>query len=139
MNKKLQFLVLGVVLILAILFFSVKWAFRPASKSVEKEKADFTMEASALAGEFEIDEQKANVMYLDKVIQVKGIIDNISDEKTVISVTLKDPESLSGVICSFDKSSLTITQLTPGEKITVKGICTGYLLDVVLSKCALVE
>ncbi len=139
MNRKQIFLIAGSILAIIILIIVVKWIFQPASKSVQKEEAEFMFGASALVNEFIIDEQMANSLYLDKIIQVSGTIDNIADDGSVVVVSLKDPEGSSGVLCSFDKSSLSVEKLTLGNKLTVKGICTGYLLDVVLTKCALVE
>jgi len=139
MNRKQIFLIAGSILAIIILIIVVKWIFQPASKSVQKKEAEFMFGASALVNEFIIDEQMANSLYLDKIIQVNGTIDNITDDGSVVVVSLKDPESSSGVLCSFDKSSLSVEKLALGNTLTVKGICTGYLLDVVLTKCALVE
>ena len=139
MNRKQIFLIAGGVLVIIILIITVKWIFQPASKSVQKEEAEFMFGASALVNEFITDEQMANSLYLDKIIQVTGTVNNIVDDESVIVVSLKDPESTSGVLCSFDKSVLSADDLTVGTKITVKGICTGFLLDVVLTKCSLVN
>ena len=139
MNRKQIFLIAGGVLVIIILIITVKWIFQPASKSVQKEEAEFMFGASALVNEFITDEQMANSLYLDKIIQVTGTVNNIVDDESVIVVSLKDPESTSGVLCSFDKSVLSADDLTVGTKITVKGVCTGFLLDVVLTKCSLVN
>ncbi len=139
MNRKQIFLIAGSILAIIVLIIVIKWIFQPASKSVQKKEAEFMFGASALVNEFIIDEQMANSLYLDKIIQVNGTIDNITDDGSVVVVSLKDPESSSGVLCSFDKSSLSVEKLALGNTLTVKGICTGYLLDVVLTKCALVE
>ena len=139
MNRKQIFLIAGGLLIVIILIIGVKWIFQPASKSVQNKDAEFMFGASALVNEFITDEQMANSLYLDKVIQVTGTVNNIVDNGSIIVVSLKDPESTSGVLCSFDKSALSTDKLTLGSTITVKGVCTGFLLDVVLTKCSLVE
>ena len=141
MNRKQIFLIAGGVLVVIILIIGVKWIFQPASKSVQNKDAEFMFGASALVNEFITDEQMANSLYLDKVIQVTGTVNNIVDDGSIIVVSLKDPESTSGVLCSFDKSSVlsSADKLTMGSTITVKGVCTGFLLDVVLTKCSIVE
>ena len=139
MSRKQIFLIAGAVIGIIILILVVRWIFQPAAKSVEKQEAEFMFGSSALVHEFETDEEMANSLYLDKVIQVKGTVNNVSDDGTVVVVTLKDPESVSGVLCSFDVNSVSSEKLITGTEITVKGICTGYLLDVVLTKCALVD
>jgi len=128
-------IIIGIIALLLIL----RWVFQPAAKTVQKEEADFMFGVSALVNEFETDEEMANSLYLDKVIQVNGTIDKISGDETIVVITLKDPESISGVLCSFDKSTVPPGKLVLGNKLTVKGICTGYLLDVVLTKCTIIE
>jgi len=139
MNRKQIFVLAGAFLALIILLLALKWVFRPASKTVQKEKPEFIFEASALVKEFETDEQTANTLYLDKIIEVSGTVDDITEDETVIIVTLKDPGSISGILCSFDKSTVASENFEKGEKIDVKGICTGYLMDVVLTKCAVTD
>lgn len=139
MKRKQIFLITGSVLVVIILIFATIRIFQPASKSVQKNEAEFMFGASALVNEFMTDEQMANSLYLDKVIQVNGIIDNIADDGSVVVVSIKELNGVSGVLCSFDKNMLLGKELKTGDEITVKGICTGYLLDVVLTKCSLEE
>ena len=60
MNRKQIFLIAGGILAIIILIIGVKWIFQPASKSVQKEEAEFMFGASALINEFITDEQMAN-------------------------------------------------------------------------------
>ncbi len=138
MTRKQIFLLAGAIIAVIIIFITIK-VFQPASKSVRKEKPDFQFTVPDLVNEFESDEEAANSLYLDKIIQVNGTIENIADDETSIILTLRDPEAISGVLCSFDKSITSVNKFTLGSDITVKGICTGYLLDVVLIKCIVVE
>ena len=139
MNRKQIILIAASVLALVVVILVIWWVFQPASKTVQKEKPAYTMEASELVQEFETDEAMANSLYLDKIIQVGGTIDNISEDETILLVTLKDPGSLSGTICSFNKSTVLDKQFEVGSRIEIKGICDGYLMDVILTRCALIE
>jgi predicted phosphodiesterase len=139
MNRKQILLLTGGLLALIIILLVIRYVFQPASKTVEREKPDYTLEASDLVKEFETDEESANALYRNKIVQVSGIIDNITEDKDVITITLKNPGSVSGTICSFNKSTVMDKKFEIGSRVDIKGVCDGYLLDVVMTRCALVE
>ena len=139
MKPKQIIVIAGVIIGIIVVVLVFLKVYQPTLKSVEKIDPDFTLSSTTLVSEFENDEKMANSLYLDKIIEVSGTIANISDDGSVVVVTLREPESLSGVLCSFDKNYISMEKMSLGTKVTIKGICTGYLLDVVLTKCALVE
>ncbi len=138
MTRK-NILITGSVSAFVIIAIVVFWVFRPASKTVKSKKADVEITAENLIQAYEADEAEANKLYNDKVILVTGTIAGITDDAAVITVTLKNPESISGVLCSFDKNTISKEVFTVGDEVKIKGICNGYLMDVVLNKCFLQE
>ena len=49
-------------------------------------------------------------------------------------------ENPGGVICEIPGSNIPEgLNLQTGKELTIKGQCTGFLMDVVLVKCVLVE
>jgi len=135
-----------VVVLLLVLFgfvFVKFYVFRKADTSVASKKADVEITVSDLVKSFEIDEKAANTKYLSKIILVKGIVDNVADTKNdtaaEITIYLKDKGKTSGVMCSFDKSIIHKDAVKSGDSVSIKGICSGYLMDVVMNKCALVK
>jgi type II secretory pathway pseudopilin PulG len=139
MSRKYVILILIGIVALLLVVLAIKWVYKPAKKSVESEKAVAEVAASALISDFGADEQKANEAYLGKVILVSGMIESITEDSAMITVTLKSPNDLSGVICSFSKTTVSTTAFHIGQQIKVKGKCDGYLMDVVLTKCSLVK
>jgi hypothetical protein len=137
MSKKLKIALILLFVAALAAFLAVKWVYKKADVSVKSRKVDIQIDASALLQKYEMQEDSANSLFLNKVVAVSGTIDKISRNEEGISVYLKNKEDISGVICSFDKSAIDTLLLKQGEQIRVKGICTGYLMDVVLSKCAL--
>ena len=115
------------------------WTFRKADTSVSSKKADYELEASELLQRFEENEQLANEKYLGKILVVQGIINDITEDSLNISLHLDADNELSGIICSFNKAVINPQSVTIGDNVKVKGICTGYLLDVVMNRCSLVE
>jgi hypothetical protein len=139
MSKNVKRIILAAIVFvaLAVFMFIKFYIFKKADISVGSKKADVEMVAADLVKSFESDETAANGKYLNKIIAVKGTVDKISDNKEDISVYLKEGNESSGVMCSFDKSTIQKDAVKPGDKISVKGICSGYLMDVVLNRCAI--
>lgn len=139
MNTKRIILYVTLAVIVVGAVFIYLWTFRKAEVSVGSQKAAFVMNADELLKQFEDDETSANTTYLDKVILVKGPVSSFTEDSLVTTVYLKDPEAISGVLCSFNNSVIDTGKLSTGEIVQVKGLCSGYLLDVVLNKCILVK
>ena len=138
MKQKTILIIAAIAVIVAIAAYAGWYIFRPGNTSVKK-GADFELNATELVNAFEMNEEDANAKYLGKIIQVTGRVDDITIEKEVVTVTLKNAEDISGVICSFDGSSYPEEELDTGQTVSIKGICSGYLLDVVLNKCTVVK
>lgn len=100
--------------------------FTKPHRDVTKEQG-VSITAQALYEAFHTNESAANAKYLDKAIQIQGEVANVStnqDGKTVIDFKTNDP--LVVINCTFKQSP---GNLHPGETITFKGICTGYIPD----------
>lgn len=98
-------------------------------RNVGTEKA-VKVPAFDLVNAYENDEAAANARYLDKILEVKGEIASVSkNQKGEQVITLKGTD-MSGLICTLDSSPEL--NVKPGMLVLVKGICTGFLTDVVL-------
>jgi len=90
------------------------------------------VDAVELFSRYTANEQQANAIYLNKALEVTGKVLEVKDnqqEKPQIILEAGDP--MFGIACTMDKASVNVK---PGDKITIKGICTGYLNDVILIK-----
>ena len=126
------------VLLLAIAGSAVGfYLWNKPHQNMEKAAADITIEAAELFAAFDTDETAANTEYLDKVIQISGTVRSSShNEEGDVKVTLDSGDEMFGVICELDElTEHTRTTFDPGEKVTMKGKCTGKLMDVVLVRC----
>jgi len=98
-----------------------------------------TLEAEQLLAEFTLDETAATAKYVgvtEQAIQVSGTIRTMEptgDGKVTVVLETGDP--LAGVTCEFAEAEVPLTWRS-GSRVTVKGICTGLLMDVVLVRCA---
>ena len=131
-GKKIVISVLVLVIALAVVGYKM---YNKPHVNVASEKADITITANKLFADFSNDEEKANAIYLDKIVEVKGVIGKIAKEEKVI-INLNTGDDFGSVLCHLsDSSTEKVKDIKEGESIKVKGICTGFLMDVVLVKC----
>ena len=126
------------ILILAIVgaFVAYKMYNKPHI-NVAETSSDISLQAKTIIDNFSSDETKANEKYLDKIIKVTGEIVSIKteNETTIISLNGND---FGNVLCYLsDETKNEISSLKEGQIISLKGICTGFLMDVVLVKCVI--
>lgn len=136
MNNKISIAILFVLVALVGAIIVWKYTFRKSDINVALQKPDVEITASDLLHAFESDENQANALYLDKVLLITGFVESVSEDSVGISVYIKSPDALSGIICGFDKAA-SIELVEKGSVVRIKGICTGYLMDVVMNRCSL--
>ncbi len=136
MNKK-YFFIGGIVLLCFI-----GWGFYLYNKphaNTANQKADFIISTVDLYTAFQKDETTANKKFLGKVIEVKGSVYAVQTGTKNTNI-LMDASEMGGVNCSFsNEEPHSLQSLKKGNIITVKGRCTGFLMDVNLVDCVLKE
>jgi hypothetical protein len=102
---------------------------------VEDQKA-VSVDADSLFNAFSTDENAANKMYLNKVIQVKGTVaDLITNQEGKQVATLATADPMGGIQCTLREN----VSFKTGDVVTVKGFCHGLTLGVLLDDCVLVK
>jgi tRNA_anti-like len=134
MRKKYLFGILILVLVLSGL--GIYHAFKPHS-NVSGEDAVANLSAPDLYQDFQHDENAANKKWVGKVIEVSGIISSVNESADYVSVNLKAVAD-GGVNCSIAIKDLDPEEkFKKGDSLTIKGKCTGFLMDVNLVDCVL--
>jgi tRNA_anti-like len=112
---------------------------KPADLSNLKEQA--TIDAIKLIGDYENDEAIANKLYLGKVLLVNGKIAAIENQQdTLVNILLGGQYNMHKVSCLLYKEQIQKSKNYSVEKtIAIKGICTGFLADVELNRCVIVD
>jgi hypothetical protein len=125
--------------LLIALFVIIKLYNKP-HVDVEDSDADYITSIENIVSEFESNEEIANKKYLDKIIQVDGLITDITLADGNSTITLDSETSGKTVVCNMASSeNIKVVGLEKGNKITVRGICTGYLMDVMLVRAIIVN
>ena len=104
-----------------------------------KAKPDFIISALVLQKAFEDDETAASTRYINKILEVTGTIASVKPaENNILSISLVTGSDLSSVICTFPAIA-DPSKFISGNQITLRGECSGFLLDVLLNNCAVIE
>lgn len=113
------------------------YLYNKPHQDIRSAPAAYTLTATDLFAAYEASEEEANKLYLGKIIQVSGTVQEVKqDEEGKTGITLEGGGMMFGVICKLDdfsKHQRTVFQ--PGEQVTFKGECSGMLMDVVLVRC----
>ena len=138
-GKLFKILVIICVVLAVVLMFALKQYNKPL-RDIRNSKPTVILSANQLIDDFEKDEHVATIKYSEKIVQIDGNFFGVStlDGNTVI--TIKNNESKSSVICHMlSEENLKALKLKKGQDITVKGNCSGFLLDVMMVRCVLIE
>lgn len=101
-------------------------------RNVQSEKG-IVIQADSLSAAYQANEKNANALYLNKAVEISGTIVSI-DKNQEGKITL-----IIGRADSFSNVSVTLISSAPlsqkiGETITIKGVCTGALSDVIVTE-----
>jgi len=107
-------------------------------ESLDNKKAEVVVTADQLLTDYESNEQTANDKYLGKVVQVSGKVVEVTTEEGKNKIHLETSNPISMVITELDEGN-GVEGLQPGEQATVKGMCSGYLSDVILVRSSVVK
>lgn len=129
-----RILIIGGLLLALGLAYGL-YEFNRTGKDTAKQDAAFSLSAEKLSSAFEADESAANQQYLDKVIEVDGVLMNLENGDQVV-LTLKGTDMVN---VRVELSADQTTDLEAGGNIKIKGICTGLLLDVVLTEGVIID
>ena len=130
-------IIIVIAFITAIAFSAYYYIFIYSSQNhrqVQSETA-IVITSDSLVAKYQADEKLANSLYLNKAVAVTGnllSIDKNQEGKTTLVIGRSD---------SFSNVSVTMISTAPitqkvGETITIKGLCTGALSDVVITDAA---
>ena len=129
---------LFMVAVLGLLVFL--YYYNKPHVDVKASEATYVLTAQNLIDDYQQNENDSNKKYSENVILVKGKVFEISTLKGNSIITLKDEGLESSIICHMiPEDNKRALQFKKGDEINIKGICTGYLMDVIMVRCTLVE
>jgi hypothetical protein len=118
-----------VVLIIIAVNFGYNYIMTSGARDLQTEKPQFTTTAKTIYREFSTNSDEATKKYLNKAIQLSGVVTNTKGSV----ITLEEKVS-----CQIQ----LIPSLLIGEKVTIKGRVTGYddlLEELKLDQCVIAK
>lgn len=107
-------------------------------RTAEDEKPFATITANDLFIEFSSDEKMAWEKYQDKIIQISGVVEEVkTDASGNTDIVLTTDDILGKVVCTL-KQGANADGVEIGMTVDLKGICNGFLSDVLLNQGVIV-
>jgi hypothetical protein len=133
-SKKRLLVTLPVLILLCLAGWAVYEYKKPHTDAGDK-TTNIYIDATSLYNDFSKNETNANAKYLDKIIEVTGIVDDVQNTNGALVIMLNANQMMGGINCKmFDAKN---NFLKKGDKITIKGKCSGFLSDVNLVDCVI--
>lgn len=128
---------LGISLIIfCIAGFYVYSTYNKPHKNLLNQKAEFVVKPDEWILEFDTDEVKALNKYLNKIVEVEATLLDVQTIENKTLWTLKTGSELVNIQCEMDPRFIkdAMKHAKKGERVRIQGLCSGKLMDIVLSQ-----
>ena len=135
--------ILWIVILLLILAGAGRawYLYHKPHQGAAGETAAATVEADSLYHQYQADEHAADQRYNGKVISVTGRLTEIQHTGGSVNWVLSSQSGGGsqpgggGIVCQIFAGTKVDPEPHPGDLVTIKGRCTGFLMDVNLVDC----
>jgi tRNA_anti-like len=77
-----------------------------------------------------LNDSAAFATYTNKVVAINGMVKNIDNSDSLVTVIIGDTTSMNTIICQADNRHLPdFTSIKQNTNIRIKGMCAGYYAD----------
>lgn len=127
-----------------LFFIGILFLFNTTSCSngttVADQTTDFEVQAGDIFQAFLKNETDSNQKYVGKILEVVGTIKKVKTTSNGTMDILLDVNNSGSVVCNFPKENNSIaSKVQAGGIVKIKGICSGYLLNVMMDDCILIH
>lgn len=126
-------MILGIIVVATAALF---WFFHE-SVTLPLEKKAIVTDVVSIMKDYKKNEEKADDKYRERTIIITGTIESMSHLAGEITIALKEPNAMAGVLCYFPVNVIDTSYIKVGSEVTIKGKCQGYFIDVLLIDCVL--
>jgi len=134
---KRKYILTSILVLIVAGAAGIYWMWHKPAKKVESEEG-IALTIDKLCQDFNTDETAANKLYLNKAIEVKGRINEVSDN--LDGGTMLVFSATNGI--DYVESTLRekTSGLQPGTPVVIKGFCAGKTITgVSLTDCIIVR
>jgi tRNA_anti-like len=129
-------------ILIAVLLAGLAYGFYLYNKprpDISKVPPSVIIDAGSLYQDYQKDEASSDKKYLDKIIQVNGTVTEVEQTDSSVSIELSGTGT-GGVNCSIinaDRKKMDVPQ--KGSLVKIKGRCSGFLMDVNIVDCTIMN
>lgn len=128
----------AILLVLAVVY--VIFFFFAGVKDTAKVKTHASFTSLEMLDDISQKQGEALKPYIEKAIEVEGFVKQVSSSNNRTSVFLSSDKAQGSILCELQqKQPLKNLQLKEGQRLKIKGIYKGYLLDAILLNCIVLE
>lgn len=138
---KKKYLVFAILIIIIIAGIYGYKEYNRKVADVSSAAPQEVINATEMLAAFTTDEAVATKKFAGKTVLVTGIVaEIINQQDTIMNVFLGNNEDISKVSCLMDmRKKKAFKNISVGKQISIKGICTGFLADVEMNRCVVVQ
>lgn len=139
MKRKTLFVI--AILVATVAGYTVWAMFIRTAPSMKKLKAEYQLSAVEFYTAFDDDENKANGIYQNKIVEITGEIESVNDEEEGLPVINLKTEGFGMVKCTLEAplTNEDLSTIRSSNTITIRGECIGMLLDVLVERAIIIE
>jgi hypothetical protein len=129
--------ILILILLISMAGYFAWQAYQKPLATLHHVNPDIEITAEQLFADYAAGEDAANQKYLGKIIKVTGHVLDINNNDSGYSTVYLDTGDMMGSIsCQLEKGEEKKAEtLITGQELSLKGKCTGFAMDVVLTQC----
>lgn len=135
MRKRRSTWWIGILLLVLAVAGWAWYLYDKPHRSAAGISADVKIDADVLYHQYQSDEHAADLKYMGKVLSVAGRLTEIQHSGSSEIWILSTQPGGGGINCQLFAGTKADPEPKPGDAVTVKGRCTGFLMDVNLADC----
>lgn len=133
---RLQKILILLIIVIIGAFVGYKIYNKPHA-DLSKLSPDYELSQDELISTYNDNESQADEIYLGKILEVSGTIAAIETGEDGATITMGSDEYMGGILFEFEPAE-NLTGYKVGDPVTIRGTCSGILMDVVLNRCVIV-
>lgn len=138
--KKKHLGIIFLLLILGVVGYLYQAVNEPPNEVSVETATDVRIKSEELLDSFVSDRDLANKIYVEKTIEVEGVVKEITFFNNRYTVILQGGGEYMCIMCDMKENQYEqIKTLSVGHSVVLKGICKGFLMDAILLNCVLVN
>lgn len=136
--KTFKIILIFILILCSYFGFKIYRASMPLNINIVK--VDEQINSNKLLASFEANESLAEATFIEKVIVIEGIVNDVTYLNDRYTVILQSGNKFSKILCDMSSSQgEQVKKLKTGQSVSIKGVCKGYLLDVIMLNCILAK